>query len=147
MFNVDFPDDFLSEVTDFQFEVIAEEALESAAPVLEKSMKSAAKAAVQHEGESEMVNSIKAGKPIKTKTDAYIVNVGPKGYSKNYYQKGKKKKKKYPVSNALKLIWMEYGIQSAKHHQVPRPILERATKDAQEGVLQRMQETYDRLIK
>lgn len=146
-FNVDFPDDFLSELTDYQFEMIAEPALEAAAPVLEKSMKNAARAVVQHEGESEMVESIKAGKPVKTKTDAYIVNVGPKGNSTHFYSKGKKKKKKYPVSNALKGIWMEHGINVPGHHQAPRPFLEKATKDAQEKVLEKMQEVYDRVIK
>lgn len=141
-FNVDFPDDFLSELTDFQFEMIAEPALEAAAPVLEKSMKNAARAVVQHEGESEMVKSIKAGKPVKTKTDAYIVNVGPKGNSTNFYQK-----KKHPVSNALKAIWIEHGINVPGHHQAPRPFLEKATKDAQTEALEKMQEVYDRLIK
>lgn len=143
-FNVDFPDDFLAELTGCQFEMIAEPALEAAAPVLEKSMKNAARAVVQHEGESEMVNSIKAGKPVKTKTDAYIVNVGPKGNSKNNY---KKKKKKYPVSNALKGVWMEYGINAPGHHQAPRPFLEKATKDAQTEALEKMQEVYDKVIK
>lgn len=146
-FIVDLPDDFLSELTDYQFEMIAEPALEAAAPVLEKSVKNAARAAIQHEGESEMVESIKAGKPVKTKTDAYIVNVGPKGNSTNFYRKGKKKKKKYPVSNALKGIWMEYGINVPEHHQAPRPFLEKATKDANAGVLEKMQEVYNKIIK
>lgn len=149
-FNVDFPDDFLSELTDYQFEVIAEPALKAAAPALEKSMKNAARAVVQHEGESEMVESITAGKPVKTKTDAYIVSVGPKGNSTHFYSKGSKKKKKrnkYPVSNALKGIWMEYGINVPGHHQAPRPFLGKATKDAQEDVLEKMQEVYDKLIK
>lgn len=143
-FNVDFPDDFLSELTDCQFEMIAEPALEAAAPVLEKSMKNAARAVVQHEGESEMVKSIKAGKPVKTKTDAYIVNVGPKGNSKNKY---KKKKKKYPVSNALKGVWMEYGINAPGHHQAPRPFIEKAKNDAKEKALEKMQEVYDGMTK
>ncbi len=147
IFDVDFPDDFLSELTGCKFEMIAPDALEAAAPVLEKSMKRSARAAVQHEGESEMVESIKANNPVKTKTDAYIVNVGPRGNSsKKFYRKGKKSRK-YRVNNALKAIWMEYGINTPDHHQAPRPFIEKATKDAQEKVMDKMQEVYDRLIK
>ena len=77
-FDIEFPDDFLSELLDTDFDEIAEEALRDTAPLLEKSMKREARRAVMHEGESEMVESIRASIPKKTKTDAWIVNVGPR---------------------------------------------------------------------
>lgn len=146
-FIVDLPDDFLANLTDYQFEMIAEPALKAASPVLEKEMKKAARAVVQHEGESEMVESIKANDPVKTKTDAYIVNVGPRGEGKNFYYRKKKKTRKYRINNALKAIWMEYGINAPNHHQAPRPFMEKAIKNAQETAVEKMQEVYDRIIK
>ena len=80
-FEIDFSEDFLSELLDTDFGEIAEEALNEAAPVLEKSMQASCAKVIEHEGDSELVHSIKAGKPKRTKTDAYIVNVSPKGYS------------------------------------------------------------------
>lgn len=147
LFEVDFPDDFLSELTDVSFEMIAEEALTEAAPVLEESMKKSAAGVIEHgnPSDSEMVKSIKASKPKATKTDAWIVNVGPRGYSNHtYHAQGRPSKRAYKVSNALKAIWKEYGIAHPGHFQPPRPFIERATKDASDEVAKRLQEVYDR---
>ncbi len=147
-FQVDFPDDFLSELTDVPFGMIAEEALEAAAPVLEASMKKAAASVIEHgnPSDSDMVNSIKASAPKATKTDAWIVNVGPRGYSNHTYTRnGKGSKKRYKVSNALKAIWKEYGIAHPRHYQPAKPFLERATKDAADEAMKRIQEVYDRM--
>ncbi len=74
-------------------------------------MKQSCRRVIEHSGESELVESIKSNKPKRTKTDAWIVNVGPRGYSKKKtYRSGKGKARKYRVSNALKLIWKEYGV-------------------------------------
>ena len=119
------------------FDDIAEGALTESAPILEGTMRSAAAAVVKHDGDSAMVNSIKASKPKKvTATDCWIVNVGPRGYSstKTYHGKRKsgKSKKAYKVSNALKAIWKEYGIPG--RDIAAQPFMQKATNAAQSRV-------------
>lgn len=142
-FEIDFPDDFLSELLETDFDEIAEEALRETAPLLERSMKVSCERAVRHEGDSELVASIKAAKPKKTKTDAWIVNVGPRGYSDTKMYNGKKKGRKYKVSNALKAIWKEYGITG---QQAPAPFITNATNAVRDTVMNKMQEIYNRKV-
>jgi len=146
LFEVDFPEDFLSGLLDSEFEDIAKEALEETAPILTESMKKEIRSTVKHKGESELVDSIQATKPKRTKTDAWIANVTPKGYSdtKVYTavdSKGRKTHRKYPVSNALKAIWKEYGIPGK---QAPSPFLDKATRKVRQKVMNRIQEVYNR---
>ena len=144
LFDIDFPEDFLSELLETDFDAIAEEALKDVAPVLEKSMKQSCQRAIRHEGDSELVNSIKSSNPKKTKTDAWIVNVFPSGYSKKkIYRAGKGGKRKYPVSNALKAIWMEYGIAG---RQAPRPFIRTACNNVRGTILARLQEVYEKKV-
>lgn len=143
IFDIEFPDDFLSELLDTDFDEIAEEALRDTAPLLEKSMKREAGRAVMHEGESVMVESIKASTPKKTKTDAWIVNVGPRGYSATKVYNGKKKGRKYKVSNALKAIWKEYGIPGK---QAPQPFIQSAVNAVRTEAMKKMQEAYNRKV-
>ena len=130
----------LEDLFGMDFEEMAQEALQEAAPILEKSMKKAIQASVQHEGDSELVKSIKANKPKKAKNGAYIVNVTPKGYSKIKTYHAKKSERTYPVSNALKAIWKEYGIVG---RQPPSPFLAKATNDVQNEVLDIIQRKFD----
>lgn len=149
IFNIDFPDDLLSDLLDTDFDAIAEAALTDVAPLLEGSMKRCCKDAIQHEGDSELVDSITAGTPKKTKKgDAWILNVTPRGYSssKRYTavdSKGKKTHRKYPVSNALKAIWKEYGIPG---RQPPRPFIERACNSVRGKTIEKMQEAFNRKV-
>lgn len=142
-FEIDFPDDFLSELLDTDFDEIAEEALNETAPLLEDSMKKSCKEAIAHEGDSELVDSIKSTKPKKTKTDAWIVNVSPKGYSKTKVYHHKRTGRKYPVSNALKAIWKEYGIPG---RQPPRPFIASACNKVRDSVMSRIQEIYNKKV-
>ena len=144
LFEVDFPEDFLSDLLDTEFSEIAEEALSEASPMLVDSMKKYCTGVIQHDGDSELVNSFKSNKPKRTKTDAWIVNVDPKGYSstKMYTAKGRKKRK-YPVSNALKAIWKEYGIPG---RQPPRPFIASACNSVRGSVMAKMQEVYNRKV-
>lgn len=143
-FEVDFPVDFMSELLDTDFGEIAEEALREAAPFLEESMKKECRNAVKHEGDSELVNSFKKSKPKKTKTDAWIVNVTPKGKSKvKVYHDTATGRGTYPVSNALKAIWKEYGIPG---RQPPRPFIAAACNNAREKTMAKMQEVYNRKV-
>lgn len=112
-----YQDNSFDELWQMDFGGYCEEALNEAAVIVEAKMKANAKSTVMHEGESEMVDSIKPSTPKKARTGAYIVNVGPRGYSdtKKYRAKdghGQATKRTYKVSNALKAIWKEYGIPS-----------------------------------
>lgn len=131
---------------DMDFDDAAERALNEAVGVLEGTMRSAAAAAVKHDGESAMVNSIKGSKPKKVAaTDCWIVNVGPRGYSstKTYHgkRKGGKSKQTYKVSNALKAIWKEYGIPG---HQSPQPFMQKATNQAQARVERIIEDAFNK---
>lgn len=140
--NIDFPEDFMSELLSTEFDEIAKEALSEAAPILEQSLKTSCKKVIDHEGESEMVESISCGKPKRAKTDAWIVNVGPRGYSRTKtFSRGRRK---YPVSNALKMIWKEYGIAG---RQAAKPFITNACNNARAAVMQKMQEIYERKVK
>lgn len=130
----------LDNLFNVDFDGVAGEALAEAVPVLEKSMKSAIQASIGHSGDSELVRSIKANKPKKSRNGAWIVNVTPKGYSKVKVYHAKKGKRTYPVSNALKAIWKEYGIAG---RQPAHPFLAKATNDAQDAVLDIIQRKFD----
>lgn len=144
LFDVEFPEGFLSELLETEFDEIAEEALKEAAPVLEQSIKQSCRRVIEHSGESELVKSIKSSKPKKAKTDAWIVNVGPKGYSRTKtYRVGKGKTRKKPVSNALKLIWKEYGVAG---RQPSRPFLTSACNAVRETIMAKMQQVYERKV-
>lgn len=120
---------------------LAEEMLAEAAPIIEDSMKKNLRKSIAHSGDSELVDSVKTSKAKQAKNGAYIINVNPKGQSKTkVYQRGKKGRK-HPVSNALKAIWLEYGIPG---HQSPKPWLAATTNDAESKVLDKMQEVYDK---
>ncbi len=149
-FSIDGLDDMLSSLPDF--DEFCEEALKEAAPIVEKEMKTFCRAAIKHEGDSEMVESIKMNIPKKTKTDAWIVSITPHGNSQKiaYYvqkslRKGKlyKSKRKYPISNALKMIWKEYGIPGK---QAPQPFIQAATNSARLAVMEKLQEVFNRKI-
>lgn len=129
------------ELFNMDFDDIAEAALKEAAPILENSMKAAVSRVIEHEGDSELVKSIKADKPKKTRNGAWIVNITPKGYSKHkVYHAGNKGRRTYKVSNALKAIWKEYGVAG---RQQPRPFLTKAKNDAENAVYGAMQKVFD----
>lgn len=130
----------LDDLFDMDFEEMAMEALQEAAPILEKSVKNAVRASIQHEGDSELVKSMKANRPKRAKNGAYIVNVTPKGYSQIKIYHTKTSKRTYPVSNALKAIWKEYGIAG---RQPSSPFLAKAANDAKNDVLNAIQRKFD----
>lgn len=144
----DFPDDFMKDLLETDFDEICEEALEEAAPIYKKSLQDSMKHTVQHEGDSEMIASVKVSKPKKAKTNAWIINIGPSGYSKMKKfraldGRGVHTNRRYPVSNALKAIWKEYGIPG---QQAPQPFLTNATNNAEDAVMRKLQEVYDRKV-
>lgn len=140
-FDIDFPDDFLSELMATDFDEIAEEALKESAPMMVQYMKTSCRRVIDHEGDSELVESIRAAKPKRAKTDAWILNVGPSGKSEKKKYHHQESGREYPVSNVLKAIWKEYGIAG---QQPPRPFIRSAVNAVEDEVMDRMQAAYDR---
>lgn len=126
-----------------------EEALNEAAPILEESIKKSARKVIEHEGDSEMVESIRADKPKRDKNGAYRLHVGPHGNStqQTYYSRklkgNRRSKRRYKVSNTLKAIWKEYGIPG---HQPARPFFDAGTKEAESAVEKKMTDVIEKGI-
>ena len=143
-FELDFPEDFLKDLLKTDVSDICEEALKEAAPLLEQSMKETLRKG-NHELSGELINSIKTNKPKQAKNGAWMVHVRPTGYSSinSYSVKGKGNSiRKYKVSNALKAIWIEYGVNG---RQPARPFLTRTVNEVRSASMQRMQEVYNRM--
>lgn len=128
-FDFDFPDDFMSNLLESDFEDISEEALKKAAPILQDSIKSSLNSVIQ-DGTGQLVNSVKIKGPKKTRTDGYIINVGPSGTGKT------------KAGNVMKAVWLEYG----NAHQPARPWLSNATKNAESNVMNTLQEIYNQKV-
>lgn len=139
-FELSIPDDYLAELLDHPFDDIAKKALADTAPILEAAIKKSMRASVQHPGDSDMINSVRHNSPKETRTDAWIVNVYPSGYSQNSYSRESGGKvSRYPVSNALKAIWLNYG----RAGQPARPWLQPAVSSCQGEIMERMQNIWE----
>lgn len=138
---IDFPEDMLNGLLDVDAEDLCKQMIDSAAPIMEESMKKEMRSVIQHSGDSELVDSVKTSKAKKAKNGAIIAFIGPKGNSKNYYYRNGKKGRKIPVSNVLKAIWLNYG----RVGQPARPFLTKAVNNAHQKVMEKMQQTYDQL--
>lgn len=138
---IDFPEDMLNGLLDVDAEDLCKQMIDSAAPIMEESMKKEMRSVIQHSGDSELVASVKTSKAKKAKNGAIIAFTGPKGNSKNYYYRNGKKGRRIQVSNVLKAIWLNYG----RVGQPARPFLTKAVNNAHQKVMEKMQQTYDQL--
>ena len=139
---IDFPEDMLNGLLDVDAEDLCKQMIDSAAPIMEESMKKEMRSVIQHSGDSELVDSVKTSKAKKAKNGAIIAFTGPKGNSKNYYYRNGKKDRRIQVSNVLKAIWLNYG----RVGQPARPFLTKAVNNGHQNVMEKMQQTYDQLM-
>ena len=139
---IDFPEDMLNGLLDVDAEDLCKQMIDSAAPIMEESMKKEMRSVIQHSGDSELVDSVKTSKAKRAKNGAIIAFTGPKGNSKNYYYRNGKKDRRIQVSNVLKAIWLNYG----RVGQPARPFLTKAVNNAHQKVMEKMQQTYDQLM-
>lgn len=130
----------------FDTEGIGARCLEAASPIVEESMKRVIRMTIRNKDRStgELVNSITRYKPTKNKQGYDQVFIGPKGNSTRYYYhtRNGKRSRRYQLSQAAKLIFMEYGTS----HQPATPVLAKATNDAREAVYKAMQDVIDREV-
>lgn len=147
-FEMDFPDDFLKGLLESDFDEICEEGLNESSSLLVDSVKKETKNVIIQNGDSELVNSVTSNNAKKSKNGAWIVNVFFKGYSKTKMytaknSKGVRTARKYSVSNALKSIWLEYGVAG---RQSPRPFLNKSIKNVENTVIETIQTVYNEKV-
>lgn len=138
-FKFDMPDDIFGKLMSCNSEQICLDALDSSAPLLVTSLKNSL---ASHKDTGELQASIKAKKAKLCSNGAYIVNVLPSGYSSVKTFKKGKKAKRYDVSNAAKLIWLEYGTSK----QAATPVLGMAVKGSESAIISKMEEVYYKSI-
>jgi len=137
-FNI--PDDYLQDLLGADFDELAPEMLDEVLPILETSI-TRHLTGVIHEGTGELAGSISVTRPKKTKTDAWIANTYIKGQSKKHYYGSSTHSRQYPVSNALKAIWLNYG----NAHQAARPWLTPAVNACQSEIQDKLQKKWEEL--
>ena len=137
----DFPDDLIDTLIKLQDDELEKECLSAAVDDIERSMKTEFH---KHDRTGEMSRSVTTTIPTKNKYGEYYIYTYPKGNSKNTYSKETKKKgtRKYPVGNALKAVWLEYG----NSHQPARPWQDTTRKNCEQQVFDKMQEVINRKI-
>ena len=142
-FEMNFPEDFLGQLLNTDSDELCRTALEEAAPLLVESMKKGVEQG-GHQRSGELIKSIKAKKPTKSRNGAWMVHVRPTGYSSvnSYSIKGRRSKRKYKVSNALKMIWIEYGING---RQPAKPFITKTVNEVQGASMRKLQEVYDQM--
>jgi hypothetical protein len=136
----DIPEDYLKELTDNNFDDIAPQMLETVLPILETSIRRHLTSVIE-KGTGDLVKGISVTKPKKTQTDAWITNVYIKGESNHHYLGSTTHNRKYPVSNALKAIWLNYG----RANQTARPWLDPAVNSCQSEILEKLQKKWEEL--
>lgn len=119
-------DDFMEELSDLDIDRIAPVMLEEAVPILEKEVR---QAAGRHKDSGAMAESIKATKAGKNSYGHYIC-VRPTGVD----SKG--------VRNMEKMAYLEYGTST----QEATPVLSPAVRKAEEPVINKLQEVFDREV-
>lgn len=119
-------DDFMEELSDLDIDRIAPVMLEEAVPILEKEVR---QAAGRHKDSGAMAESIKATKAGMNSYGHYI-SVRPTGVD----SKG--------VRNMEKMAYLEYGTST----QEATPFLSPAVRKAEEPVINKLQEVFDREV-
>lgn len=124
-FEIEGIDDLMKDLSSLEFERIAPIMLEESIPILEQSVK---KKAASHKVSGEMLNSIKKTGAMRSR-EGYYICVRPTG------------KDKKGVRNMEKMAYLEYGVGG---RQAATPVLTPAVHAAEEPVLKKMQEVFDR---
>lgn len=131
MFDVEFPDDLFD--AKFLSDDKLDSALEKATPEVVKAMKSQINATTSDKATGEAANSIKAGKPRTDKQGRRYIAVCPSGYSTHTFNRGSRK---YKITNAIKLIWLQHGIPG---RQPARPWLLKAQHQCENAVIKALE--------
>lgn len=127
-FEIEGIDELMKDLSTLDAEKLAPAMLGEAAPILKGTVVSAA---ASHRDTGEMVASIKETK-VRRNQSGYYISVRPTG------KDGK------GVRNMEKMAALEYGVGG---RQAATPVLTSSVHSAEEPVVQKMQEVFDREIK
>lgn len=123
------------------FDEIAPRVLSAGGSVLLTYVKNGIKAS-GHEGAGELRKSLRM-KVFQGKTSGWYASVNPLGYSNKYKDKnGAIKTRAEKVSNAQKLIAIEYGTR----YQDAKPFLQKAVNDAMKDIEDVMQKEFEEVV-
>lgn len=131
-FDIQGIDDLMKDLDYLEMERIAPKMLEEAGPILEKEVKDKIR---PHKDTGDMYQSIKSTGSQRSR-DGYYLSVRPTGKST---MKGTGKRKE-PIRNMEKLAYLEYGTSN----EAARPVLTAAVNAAEDKVIKKMQEVFDR---
>ncbi len=126
-FDIEGIDDLMNELNYLDVERIAPMMLEEAEPILKKEV---VKQVEKHKDTGDLVKYIKTTGAERTKNGYYLA-VRPTG------------KDRKGVRNMEKLAYLEYGTG----REAARPVLTKAVHAAEDEVIKKMQEVYDRETK
>lgn len=132
-------DELMKDLSYLEAERIAPLMLEEAEPILTKEVKEKIR---PHRDTGDMYKSIKSTGAQRSQNGYYLC-VRPTGKSIKKTKKSGKGKREEPVRNMDKLAYLEYGTQ----HEPARPVLSKATRAAEQPVLEKMQEVFDREVR
>lgn len=135
-FELEFPDDMFDSL--MAIDDLAHDMLRAGAVPLKDTMQDTIKRELI-DGTGELVESITIYEPL-TKGESSNILVAPKGQSKKHRHNGKTESRKKPFSNAAKLAIREYG----KSNQPARPIVDNIMQEAEDDVINAMQEEFNR---
>ena len=138
--NFSIPDDYLEDLLSHDFDELAYEMIKATQPILKGSIEKHL-ASVIRSGTGELLKGVAGFTPRKTRTDAWIGGVYIKGESNNHYYGSTTHKRMYPVSNALKAIWLNYG----NAHQAARPWLAPAVNACEAEIMDKMQKKWEEI--
>lgn len=145
---IDFPDDFLGDLLDSEFQDIAERALKESAPLLKSEVQNACQSVIKDKSRNDLVSSIAEWKSgvKKAKTGAYMLGVSftgkPSEKSTWTSTRSNGKTRKRNTTNNDIAWWLEHG----NAHQPAKPFIDRASRNASERVVQECQKIFNEMV-
>lgn len=147
-FTVDFPDALMKQITKMASDDTSRKILKESIPILAKSVQNVIR--VEHSDTGDLADSITAFEPYKNKDGNWTASAAPTGKAKGQMKKGKvyARSKSGSVSsgqaiyNDDKLWFLENGTSK----QPATPVLTKASKNAYDAVINKMQEVYNEAV-
>jgi HK97 gp10 family phage protein len=145
----EFPEDLFKQLNRLEnSDEICRKMLRESVPILAKSLSNTIKAT--HVDTGDLYRSIEVFEPRKTSEGIWVVSAGPSGKANKLKKSGKvhkssksgRKSSGTALWNSDKLFYLEYGTSK----QAPSPIMTKATNDAEQAVIETLQEVFNREV-
>jgi hypothetical protein len=144
-FDLQMPEEFMEQIKRCAtIEEILPQMIDEAMPILDKALKNNLE---PHSGpDKELINSLVIHPAKRFKNGAWGATITATGTVKGKYYIRKRKlgeRAKEAYRNYQKLLALEYGTSRG---QRPTPVLDKTINDAEEGVIDKMQEVFEREV-